>query len=205
MHQLAATWLAPESLRGMLSSSMNTRWTNAVVLLLSSAGCGGIAVIDVDGSGGGGTTSASNTVAVSSTGSSSGTGGGGGELIVTLVSAVAFANCQPEVLPDPIDVDLQIRFDNVGSGSATAFLPNGVLISAGLTFSFDLDPGMAGPIAAGDSDVLGFSKVPGSGSSSGGSACDLCTATDTQLQIAVAHGDSQTLVDELIDSFSCVF
>jgi hypothetical protein len=179
---------------------MNRNWTAFAMLaaLGGSAACGGIAVIDPDNGQGGSGGSATTSSTTSST-----TSGGGG-MDVSLVDAIARANCQPSVPPDPMVLSFSLRFDNSAGSSASEAIIDSAEVSSGvLGTTFKVSPDTSGSVAAGTTSDVDFEKV--ANSAVGDSACSYCSSVDIRLQVSLTIGGQAVEVDDTIDSISCVF
>ncbi len=148
------------------------------------------------------TTSGTSTGGDSSSGTS--TGGGTSELSIAIVDAELWANCQPEVEPDPVQGSWFVEFDNTGGAAATS----AKVIKASLSL-LDADPPVleeiavsptdSGPIGAGEQTSLMVKKLKGAAHS----GCDHCGAFYL-LALDYQEGDVIHKVTEEV-TISCAF
>jgi len=160
-----------------------------VVLVLTNAACGGIAIVDGEPGEGGGSTTTSST--------------SGGSLDVELVAAFGSANCQPEIAADPLNVSVVLVFSNFGISAASAQIGEVRLSSSVGDTSFSVSPSSVGPVDGGDSLEVDFDKA--ANSAQGTSGCDYCNAIDLSLSVAVTSGGDSQLVTGPMASMSCSF
>ncbi len=109
------------------------------------------------------TTAAGETAADTTTGATS-------DLVIAVVDAELFADCMPEIEPDPVQGSWFVEFDNTASDTATA----ATLTKASLSL-LDADPPMleeievspteSGPIPAGEQTSVEVKKLKGAGHS----------------------------------------
>ena len=176
----------------------------------TSTGEGGTGTTGSDPtSGGPGTTGGTSTGGVSGTSSgdtSSGdsTTGATSELVIAVVDAELYADCMPEIEPDPTWGSWYVQFDNTGGAAETA----AVLTKASLSLlaadppvleEIGAHPGESGPIPAGEQTEQKLEKLKGAAHS----ACDHC-GEFYLLALEYQEGDVIHQVTEEV-TISCVF
>ncbi|WAS98986.1 hypothetical protein [Nannocystis punicea] len=147
------------------------------------------------------------TTAVDTTGETTDTTGdteGTSPLFIAIVDAYLFANCMPEIEPDPVQGTWYVEFDNTGNPNDTSV----VLTAASLSLE-DADPPMIEPIkvsplespplAAGDYVSVEMAKLPGMAHS----ACDHCDEFYT-LALEYDEAGVKHRVEEAV-TISCSF
>lgn len=155
-----------------------------------------------------GTTAASGTTGsdgtTSGTTASETTGGATSQLVIAIVDAELYADCQPEIAPDPVQGQWYVQFDNTGGATATS----AVLTKASLSL-LNADPPMleeihaspdgSGPIAAGEQVDIKMKKLAGDAHS----ACDHC---DEFYLLALEYQEGEVIhqVSEEV-TISCAF
>ncbi len=111
-----------------------------------------------------GSTSDATTGDASSTGDS--TTGATSELVIAVVDAELYADCMPEVEPDPVHGSWYVQFDNTGGAAETS----AVLTKASLSLlvadppvleDISVSPTDSGPIAAGEQSEVVVKKLKG--------------------------------------------
>jgi hypothetical protein len=160
-------------------------------------GCGGIAVIDGEpGEGGGGSSSST------SNGGSSGTSSGGSVQSISLVRALAYADCTLNGGgAGELGVDFTMSFENVGSTPATVEIVKAHLQGMIGRTSFSVSPASV-TVAAMSTPQFELSKT---GPAVGTLPCDWCSPTDTELEVELlVDGVPRTFTDS-ISSVSCTF
>ncbi len=148
------------------------------------------------------TTDAGTTTDASTTDTT--TGGAVSDLKIAVVDAELYADCQPEVEPDPAEGSWYVEFDNSLGAAATS----AVLIKASLSLS-DADPPVieeimatptdSGPIPAGEQTSVLLTKLKGAAHS----ACDHCDEFYL-LELDYQEGDVLHHVTEDV-TISCSF
>ena len=153
-----------------------------------------------------GDTSTGETTTADSTGdsSSTSTGGGTSELTIAIVDAELWADCQPEVEPDPVQGSWFVEFDNSAGAAATS----AKIIKASLSL-LDADPPVieeiavsptdSGPIGAGEQTSVEVQKLKGAAHS----GCGHCGAFYL-LALDYQEGDVIHKVTEEV-TISCAF
>ena len=121
------------------------------------------------------TTTGETTDTTDTTGETTDTTGGSSPLVIAIVDAYLFADCQPVVDPDPVQGTWYVEFDNTDNPDDTS----AVIVAASLSLA-DADPPViepimvqpveSPPIAAGDYVSVEMTKTPGAMHS----ACEHC-------------------------------
>lgn len=171
-------------------------WGGLLLAGCCYGGCGGIAVIDGEaGAAAGGAGGASSV-----TTSTSSSGVGGSQLDLALVQAFGFANCMPQVPPDPLDLEIVVAVTNSSNQSVGLSFVQGRLLSSKGNLVFAVDPSklVIGPNA---DQQLGLKKV--NGSASGDNACALCGASDTVLVLELEVDGAPLGLEGPLNSLSC--
>lgn len=160
------------------------------------AGCGGIAIIDVDGAGGAGSSSSTTTNASSSS-------GGPSALELVWVEALGSANCQPEIADDPLRLEIVIAADNsAGSANATISVEAARVVSVDGTTTYKTNPTDV-IISAGSSQEVVFDKI--ADSAEGTNGCEYCGSTDLQGELDLLVDGAPLQLSGNINSMSCAF
>lgn len=149
-----------------------------------------------------GTTSDATTGDASTTGES--TTGATSELVIAVFDAELYADCMPEVEPDPVQGSWYVQFDNTGGGAETS----AVLTKASLSLlvadppvleEISVSPTESGPIAAGEQIEVVVKKLKGAAHS----GCDHC-GEFYLLALEYQEGDVIHQVTEEV-TISCAF
>lgn len=141
------------------------------------------------------------TTGDSTTGDS--TTGATSELVIAVFDAELYADCMPEVEPDPVQGSWYVQFDNTGGGAETS----AVLTKASLSLLVDdpvleeisVSPSESGPIAAGEQIEVVVKKLKGAAHS----GCDHC-GEFYLLALEYQEGDVIHQVTEEV-TISCAF
>jgi hypothetical protein len=153
-----------------------------------------------------GSTSDATTGDASSTGESTGdsTTGATSELVIAVFDAELYADCMPEIEPDPVQGSWYVQFDNTGGGAETS----AVLTKASLSLlvadppvleEISVSPTESGPIAAGEQIEVVVKKLKGAAHS----GCDHC-GEFYLLALEYQEGDVIHQVTEEV-TISCAF
>jgi hypothetical protein len=153
-----------------------------------------------------GSTSSDASTGDVSTGDTSGdsTTGATSELVIAVVDAELYADCMPEIEPDPVQGSWYVQFDNTGGGAETS----AVLTKASLSLlvadppvleEISVSPTESGPIAAGEQIEVVVKKLKGAAHS----GCDHC-GEFYLLALEYQEGDVIHQVTEEV-TISCAF
>lgn len=149
-----------------------------------------------------GSTSDATTGDASTTGDS--TTGATSELVIAVFDAELYADCMPEIEPDPVQGSWYVQFDNTGGGAETS----AVLTKASLSLlvadppvleEISVSPTESGPIAAGEQIEVVVKKLKGAAHS----GCDHC-GEFYLLALEYQEGDVIHQVTEEV-TISCAF
>jgi hypothetical protein len=153
-----------------------------------------------------GSTSSDASTGDVSTGDTSGdsTTGATSELVIAVFDAELYADCMPEIEPDPVQGSWYVQFDNTGGGAETS----AVLTKASLSLlvadppvleEISVSPTESGPIAAGEQIEVVVKKLKGAAHS----GCDHC-GEFYLLALEYQEGDVIHQVTEEV-TISCAF
>ncbi|NUP12514.1 MAG: hypothetical protein HOW73_41240 [Polyangiaceae bacterium] len=158
------------------------RWTILLTVLLS--GCGANVVFGEDpgdDGAGGGSNDGGAGGDFPTTSSANGGADPGGSLDARVVEVKFFADCMPEVGPDPISGSVFIEYRNDGTKPASLDIVSADIVFAnpmeGWVFPISLSPTSSGAVGGGSTISLEHAKVATPGDSS--FVCSLCGQSGT--------------------------
>jgi hypothetical protein len=195
----------------------------SLALGLSLAACGGTVEEDPDGAGGAGgsgstsaatssasastvsatassgdVSSSSTDVAATSVGSGGAGGTDGGPIEPKIVDVELYANCKPEVGPDPIGGSFVVAYENFGDEPASLDDLSASLVFAtkveGWVFPMTMQPLSSGPVPADDLVEVLHTKIATEGDSS--FVCTFCGVEGTLSLRWIGSSGGEVSLDE---------